>query len=165
MSQSPARRGVQVLPEPMVLSGSHEPLSFRRRAGHAAVNEAAVWEREHSPATIAALARRGVTWIRAHFFKGNGLAAEARKTADRRLILHLVNYRIDRPARRVSLELAGTPMKSARLFDPWSAGPVALRGARRNGTWHLSVGTIQRYAVVEITPAPYRRSPDSASWW
>jgi len=61
----------------MIQVGSHEPLSFRRRTGHARANEADLWMREHSEEVVERLARRGVTWVRTHFFKGNGLKVEA----------------------------------------------------------------------------------------
>jgi hypothetical protein len=57
-------RDLGVLERPLVIAGSHEPLIFRRRTGYASAYEAE------------GLARRGVTWVRSHFFKGFGLAAE-----------------------------------------------------------------------------------------
>lgn len=62
---------------PIIMAGHHEPLIFRRRAGYATADEEARFAHEHSPEVAQGLARRGVTWVRAHFFKGFGLAAEA----------------------------------------------------------------------------------------
>ncbi len=62
---------------PLVMVGHHEPLIFRRRTGYAAADEEAKYQQEHSQATAEQIARRGVTWVRAHFFKGFGLRAEA----------------------------------------------------------------------------------------
>jgi hypothetical protein len=62
---------------PMVQAGSHEPLSFRRRTGNCRTDEVAIWEREHSEEVVEKLAARGITWVRTHFYKGNGLKAEA----------------------------------------------------------------------------------------
>jgi len=62
---------------PIILAGHHEPLSFRRRSGFASVNEQERFAYEHSEEMADILAGRGITWVRAHFFKGSGLAAEA----------------------------------------------------------------------------------------
>ncbi|MFW6157932.1 MAG: beta-galactosidase [Planctomycetota bacterium] len=71
------QKDVKTLIGPMIQAGTHEPLSFRRRTGNVRANEVEIWEREHSEELVEKLARRGVTWVRAHFFKGNGLQAEA----------------------------------------------------------------------------------------
>lgn len=63
--------------KPVVMVGSHEPLIFRRRAGYASAYEEERFAEEHSEETVKALARRGITWVRTHFFKGFGLEAEA----------------------------------------------------------------------------------------
>ena len=60
-----------------VFCGHHEPLIFRRRAGSASVHEAERFAYEHSEEVVTRLKARGITWIRTHFFKGFGLAAEA----------------------------------------------------------------------------------------
>ena len=65
----------KVLTRPVVIVGNHEPLIFRRRCGCAA-DEAERFAWEHSPEMVERLAARGVTWVRTHFFKGFGLAAE-----------------------------------------------------------------------------------------
>jgi len=62
---------------PIIIVGHHEPLIFRRRAGYAVADEQPRYLLEHSEHVAAGLARRGVTWVRTHFFKGFGLAAEA----------------------------------------------------------------------------------------
>lgn len=66
-----------VLSAPVILVGSHEPLSFRRRCGYAAVFERESFDHEHADAVIEGAAARGITWVRTHFFKGFGLEAEA----------------------------------------------------------------------------------------
>lgn len=68
-----------ILKEPVVLVGNHEPLIFRRRCGYARVNEEQRFAYEHSEEMVKALAARGVTWVRTHFFKGFGLKAEAQE--------------------------------------------------------------------------------------
>ncbi|MCL2648702.1 MAG: beta-galactosidase [Phycisphaerales bacterium] len=62
---------------PLILAGHHEPLIFRRRTGTAVADELARYQHEHSEETAANLAKRGITWVRTHFYKGFGLAAEA----------------------------------------------------------------------------------------
>jgi len=63
------------LAQPVVMVTNHEPLMFRRRVG-AGTDAAEAYEYEHSEAAVEALARRGVTWHRTHFYKGFGLRAE-----------------------------------------------------------------------------------------
>ncbi len=70
-------RKVDVLLEPVIMVGSHEPLSFRRRTGYASASEEERFAEEHSEEMVKGLARRGITWVRFHFFKGFGLEAEA----------------------------------------------------------------------------------------
>lgn len=65
----------KTLTRPVVIVGNHEPLIFRRRCGCSA-DEARRFAYEHSPEMVERLAERGVTWVRTHFFKGFGLAAE-----------------------------------------------------------------------------------------
>ncbi|MFB3892943.1 MAG: beta-galactosidase trimerization domain-containing protein [Phycisphaerae bacterium] len=66
-----------ILTAPVVIVGNHEPLIFRRRCGYATTYEAEQFAYEHSEELVKALAARGVNWVRTHFFKGFGLAAEA----------------------------------------------------------------------------------------
>jgi len=80
MSQPRATKTSSVTPT-MIAAGIHEPLSFRRRTGNARTNEPEFWEREHSEELVRALAARGITWVRTHFYKGNGLAVEAAEIA------------------------------------------------------------------------------------
>jgi beta-galactosidase len=61
----------------MIQVGKHEPLSFRRRTGNCRTNEIEIWQREHSEEVVEKLAARGINWVRTHFYKGNGLKAEA----------------------------------------------------------------------------------------
>jgi len=68
---------VDVLREPVFMVGSHEPLSFRRRTGYASAYEEERFAEEHSERVVEGLAKRGITWVRFHFFKGFGLEAEA----------------------------------------------------------------------------------------
>lgn len=67
----------KALPGPVIMVGSHEPLSFRRRTGYASAYEEERFAEEHSEQVVKGLAKRGVTWVRTHFFKGFGLKAEA----------------------------------------------------------------------------------------
>jgi len=76
MAQSREHKSNVLVPA-MVGAGIHEPLSFRRRTGKARTNEETYWAREHSAELVRSLAERGVNWVRTHFYKGNGLAAEA----------------------------------------------------------------------------------------
>jgi hypothetical protein len=69
-------RALSALKGGVVMCGHHEPLIFRRRCGGARVDEAERFAHEHSEEVVKGLARRGVTWVRTHFFKGFGLAAE-----------------------------------------------------------------------------------------
>jgi len=68
---------VAVLREPVFMVGSHEPLSFRRRTGYASAYEEERFAQDHSEEVVKGLAKRGITWVRFHFFKGFGLKAEA----------------------------------------------------------------------------------------
>jgi hypothetical protein len=63
------------LAQPVVMVTNHEPLMFRRRVG-SGTDAAEPYAYEHSEAAVEALARRGVTWHRTHFYKGFGLQAE-----------------------------------------------------------------------------------------
>ena len=69
------------LSRPVVMVTNHEPLLFRRRVGQRRTDEVATYEYERSEAAVAALARRGVTWYRTHFYKGFGLQAEREEIA------------------------------------------------------------------------------------
>jgi hypothetical protein len=79
------------------------------------------------------------------------LAVEALRSADGRLVLHLVNYRLDKAAARVSLTLAGRKASVVRLWTPWGKKPRCLRIDKRDGSWRVGVGVVARYAVVEIS--------------
>lgn len=61
----------------IVFSGNWEPLAFRRRSGHARVDETASYEREHREELVQKLAAAGCTMILTHFAKGGGPIAEA----------------------------------------------------------------------------------------
>jgi len=58
-------------------TGSHEPLMFRRRTWGGVADEEERFKYEHSEEAVKAIAKRGITWIRWHFFKGFGLKHEA----------------------------------------------------------------------------------------
>jgi hypothetical protein len=79
-----------------------------------------------------------------------GLAAEARQTADGRLAVHLVNYRVDRSAPGVSVDLPGKTVKSAALWSPWNKRAKKLSVTTRGGRDCVVVGPVKRYAVVEV---------------
>jgi hypothetical protein len=76
------------LAQPVVMVTNHEPLMFRRRAG-AGTDAAETYEYEHSEAAVEALARRGVTWHRTHFYKGFGLRAEREEIERTRQFIQL----------------------------------------------------------------------------
>jgi hypothetical protein len=69
-------RALAALRNGVVMCGHHEPLIFRRRCGSARVNEAERFAHEHSEEVVKGLAARKVNWVRTHFYKGFGLAAE-----------------------------------------------------------------------------------------
>ncbi len=78
------RRETQVpawFAEGLMFVGNWEPLAFRRRAGLAAVDEEAIYTREHRPETLRRLRALGVNLIITHFHKGFGLAAEREEIA------------------------------------------------------------------------------------
>jgi hypothetical protein len=90
-----------------------------------------------------------------------GVAAEARRSASGRLLIHLINYHLERAAYRVAITLSGPKVTEARL---WTVGAfaavrrggqptvLAARGGRRAGVY-LNVGRVDRYAVVEVSLA------------
>ncbi len=59
-----------------VMSGNQEPLIFTRRAGYAPADAEERWKKGHTEDVVKRLAERGVTWFRAHFYKGFGLKYE-----------------------------------------------------------------------------------------
>ena len=65
-----------VLRGPVIMVGNHEPLIFRRRTGYASADEEERFLQEHAEEVVEGLAKRGITWLRTHFFKGFGLEAE-----------------------------------------------------------------------------------------
>ncbi len=65
--------------EGLMLVGNWEP--FRRHAGSAAVDEEAIYAREHRPETLRRLCALGVNLLITHFHKGFGLAAEREEIA------------------------------------------------------------------------------------
>jgi hypothetical protein len=76
------------LAQPVVMVTNHEPLMFRRRVG-AGTDAVEAYEYEHSEAAVEALARRGVTWHRTHFYKGFGLRAEREEVERTRQFIQL----------------------------------------------------------------------------
>ncbi|MAE65800.1 MAG: hypothetical protein CMJ18_16140 [Phycisphaeraceae bacterium] len=64
-----------------VAVGNWEPLVFQRRRGTwRTVDEAEIYEREHSEQTVRTLVDLGVNMVITHFYKGYGLRAEAEET-------------------------------------------------------------------------------------
>ncbi|MCK4297903.1 MAG: hypothetical protein KAX80_00135, partial [Planctomycetes bacterium] len=79
-----------------------------------------------------------------------GLAAEARRSADGRLIIHLINYRLKRTASRVSVRLSGLTASGVRLWTPGEKKPKALKVQKSGKSFRISIGSVRRYAIVEI---------------
>jgi hypothetical protein len=55
---------------------NHEPLVFYLRRGRRAANWPEIYERQHSPENVKAMADAGVRYGRLHFYKGFGLETE-----------------------------------------------------------------------------------------
>jgi len=78
------------------------------------------------------------------------LAAEARRSADGRLIIHLINYRLKRSALRVSVRLSGLKVSGVQLWTPGEKRLKALRAHKSGKSFRISIGSVRRYAIVEI---------------
>lgn len=59
-----------------VLAINHEPLSFLRRAGYAAVDQERIFFEDHKEENIQKLAQNGCDIVRMHFYKGAGVKYE-----------------------------------------------------------------------------------------
>jgi len=79
-----------------------------------------------------------------------GLAAEVRRTSDGRRVVHLVNYRLGRPAAKVSLTVRGIDVSAARAWSPGTNAPRKLKRAKTASGFRVDVATVRRYVVVEL---------------
>lgn len=70
-----------LLDEGLIMAVDHEPLSFQRRVGHAAANEAERFDLRHAEETFRRAKENGVNAIRAHFYKGAGYRIETQERA------------------------------------------------------------------------------------
>src|SRR5689334_6310419 len=83
---------------------NHEPLVFYLRRGRRPENWPEIYERQHSPENIKAMADAGVRYGRLHFYKGFGLETEMpeiRKTQQMADLMHKYGM-------KVSIYVAGT---------------------------------------------------------
>jgi hypothetical protein len=86
-----------------------------------------------------------------HITAPQGLAAEARRPASGRLLIHLINYHLERAAYRVAVTLSGPKVTEAQLWTVPGKKPTALRLRGSRAGVSLSVGRVDRYAIVEVT--------------
>jgi hypothetical protein len=83
-----------------------------------------------------------------------GVAAETRRTADGRLLIHLLDYDLGRRSASASITVRGMQVGAVRLWTPATddqaraVRPTAVRG----GGVRLAVGAVRRYAIVEMLP-------------
>jgi hypothetical protein len=78
-----------------------------------------------------------------------GLVAEVNAMKDGRTVVHLLNYNLRSSATKVSVTVRGQ-VAAATLHSPW-AKPKALRPKKTRDGFVVPVGTVGRYAVVEVT--------------
>lgn len=83
---------------------NHEPLIFYLRRGRRAENWPEIYERQHTPENIRAMAEAGVRYGRLHFYKGFGLDMEGPEIEKTRQMAE----RMHRHGMKVSLYVAGT---------------------------------------------------------
>jgi len=110
------------------------------------------------------LAKNWKPFIRAVRWAGEGklpldasgppfLAVEARRAPGGRLIVHLLNYNLSKPAPGVSLALGDDGFREAQLWTPWQTKPRKLAIKKQAAGKKVVVGPVARYAVVELMPA------------
>jgi hypothetical protein len=80
-----------------------------------------------------------------------GLAAEARRAPNGRLLIHLVNYHLERAAYRIAVTLAGPKATEADLWTVGEKKPTALRVRGSRAGVYLYVGRVDRHAIVAVT--------------
>ncbi len=105
---------------------NHEPLVFYLRRGKRDENWPEIYERQHSPENVKAMADAGVRYGRLHFYKGFGLATEMpeiRKTQQMADLMH-------KHGMKVSLYVAGTMFVEAFGREV----PKSLEWEQRDGS-------------------------------
>jgi hypothetical protein len=67
------------------------------------------------------------------------------------LLIHLVNYHLERAAYRVALTLSGPKVTEAELWTVGDKSPAGLRLRGSRAGVYLYVGRVDRYAIVAVT--------------
>jgi hypothetical protein len=79
-----------------------------------------------------------------------GLAAEARQSADGRIIVHLVNYRLHEASSKVTLTVRGARAATAHVWRPWTLKHEKLPFKPGLEEVSIKVGSVRCYTIVEF---------------